>query len=77
MDRLEVDVPRVVAVIVEFVYGALSADPYRLGKPLRDELGGMYSARRAEYRVIYRVDDAKGEVMIVRVGTCRTIYRPG
>lgn len=76
MDRLAVDVPRVVAAIVELVYGTLADEPHRVGKPLRDGLGGMYSARRAEYRVVYRVDDAKGEVMIVRVGARRTIYRP-
>jgi len=35
----------------------------------------MYSARRAEYRIVYQVDVAKGEVMIVRAGARRTIYR--
>ncbi len=76
MDRLALHVPRVAAAIVELVYGALAADPHRVGKPLRDELVGMYSARRAEYRVVYRIDDAKGEVVVVRVGSRRVIYRP-
>jgi len=76
MDRLAVDAPRVVAAVVELVYGALAKEPYRVGKPLRDELVGMYSARRGEYRIVYRIDEAKGEVMIVSVGARRTIYRP-
>lgn len=75
MDRLAVEAPRVVAAVVEFVYGALAQEPYRVGKPLRDELAGMYSARRGEYRIVYRIDEANGEVMIVRVGARRTIYR--
>jgi mRNA interferase RelE/StbE len=75
MDRLAVDAPRVVAAVVELVYGALAQEPYRVGKPLRDELVGMYSARRGEYRIVYRIDEANGEVVIVSVGARRTIYR--
>jgi mRNA interferase RelE/StbE len=75
MDRLAVDAPRVVAAVVELVYGALAKEPYRVGKPLLYELVGMYSARRGEYRIVYRIDEANGEVMIVSVGARRTIYR--
>lgn len=67
---------RILAIIVELVYGALAREPCRVGKPLRDELVGMCSARRAEYRIVYRIDDAKREVIIVRVGARRTIYWP-
>jgi len=76
MDRLAVEVPRVAGAIAELVYGALVQEPHRVGKPLRFDLAGQYSARRAEYRTIYRVDGIKGEVVILRVGTRRTIYRP-
>lgn len=75
MDRLAVDAPRVVAAVVEVVCGALAKEPYRVGKPLLYELVGMYSARRGEYRIVYRIDEANGEVMIVSVGARRTIYR--
>jgi len=47
-----------VAAIVELVYDELARDPRRVGKPLRFDLEGFYSARRAEYRVIYRIEDA-------------------
>lgn len=76
MDRLAVDAPRVAAAVAELVYGTLAKEPYRVGKPLRDELVGLYSARRGEYRIVYRIHEAKGEVMIVSVGARRTIYRP-
>ena len=39
---------------IEFVYGPLADNPYRVGKPLRFELEGLHSARRGNYRVIYR-----------------------
>ncbi len=40
---------------VEFIYGSLAENPERVGKPLRRELAGLRSARRGEYRVIYRI----------------------
>ena len=76
MDDLAATSPRVVAAIVELVYGDLARDPRRVGKPLRFEFEGLYSARRAEYRVIYRVEDVAEVVRIERVGPRREIYRP-
>ncbi len=76
MDRLAVDAPRVFAAVAELAYGTLAKEPYRVGKPLLHELVGLYSARRGEYRIVYRIHEAKGEVMIVSVGARRTIYRP-
>jgi len=65
MDDLVATSPRVVAAIVELVYDELARDPRRVGKPLRFDLEGFYSARRAEYRVIYRIEDA---AEVVRIG---------
>lgn len=76
MDRLAADVPRVAGAIVAFVYGSLAHEPYRVGKALRFDMAGQYSARRGEYRIIYRIDDTKSRVEILRVGSRRTIYRP-
>ena len=44
----------VATAAIEFVYGPLADNPYRVGKPLRFELEGLHSARRGNYRVIYR-----------------------
>ena len=75
MDELAATSPKVAAAVVEFAYGDLARDSYRVGKPLRFELEGLYSARRAEYRVVYRVGDDAEFVRVMRVGP-RRIYPP-
>ncbi|WP_248579436.1 type II toxin-antitoxin system RelE/ParE family toxin [Nocardioides sp. InS609-2] len=68
--------PRVLPAVVEFLYGPLAEEPRRVGKPLRDDLDGEWSARRGSYRVLYRLHE-DGEVLIVtRVGHRSDIYRP-
>ena len=42
---------------VEFIYGPLAENPQRVGKALRFELDGLHSARRGDYRIIYRISD--------------------
>ena len=65
---IERDLPEPVAVaVVDFLYGALAADPYRVGKPLRFELEGYWSARRGQYRVIYSVHDDEVLVRVVHI----------
>ncbi len=61
--------------IVEFMFGALAVDPHRVGKPLRFELEGLYSARRAEYRVIYRIDDDARVVTVDVIAHRSDAYR--
>jgi mRNA interferase RelE/StbE len=69
--------PEAVAfAVIDFVTGVLLEDPRRVGVPLRDELEGVWSARRGTYRVLYRIDDERREVIILRVGHRRDIYRP-
>jgi mRNA-degrading endonuclease RelE of RelBE toxin-antitoxin system len=66
--------PRIVAAIVEFVFGDLAANPHRVGKPLRRELTGTLSARRGPYRVLYRVDDDAGQVTGLRIAHRADVY---
>jgi mRNA interferase RelE/StbE len=68
--------PRIVAAIVEFAFGDLAADPRRVGKPLRRDLVGTFSARRGAYRVLYTVDDDEGTVQILRIDHRADVYRP-
>lgn len=49
--------------------------PQRMGKPLRLELEGLWSARRGPYRVIYRIDDEKRRVQIVTIDHRADVYR--
>ena len=65
---IERELPEAVAVaVVDFLYGALAAQPHRVGKRLRFELEGYYSARRGMYRVIYSIDDERVVVHVVRI----------
>ena len=48
---------KVATAVVEFIYGPLADNPQRVGKPLRFELEGLHSARRGDFRIIYRITD--------------------
>ena len=68
--------PQAVATaVVEFLTGALVDNPQRVGKPLRGDLAGIYSARRGTYRVLYRINDARREVVVLRIEHRRDVYR--
>jgi len=68
--------PESVAVAAfEFIMGALSADPKRVGKQLKAPLFPLYSARRGEYRVVYRVLDNVLVIEIVTIAHRRDAYR--
>ena len=60
----------------EFVYGSLAASPYRVGKPLKLGLTGLHSARRGDYRVIYRIDDKNHTIDVVAIEHRSDVYRP-
>jgi mRNA-degrading endonuclease RelE of RelBE toxin-antitoxin system len=68
--------PRVLSAVVEFAFGDLAREPRRVGKPLRDDLAGLFSARRGPYRVLDRIDEAARIVFIVRVDHRADVYRP-
>jgi mRNA-degrading endonuclease RelE of RelBE toxin-antitoxin system len=51
--------------------------PRRIGKPLRDELTDLYSARLgAQWRVVYRVDESKHTVIAEDIEHRSAAYRP-
>lgn len=41
--------------VVEFLATALVEQSHRVGKPLRGQLEGIFSARRGTYRVLYEI----------------------
>jgi mRNA interferase RelE/StbE len=70
-------VPEKVAfAVVEFCYGSLAASPYRVGKELKLSMEGLYSARRGDYRVIYRIDDGASRIEVVAIEHRADVYRP-
>lgn len=64
------------AAIVEFITGPLAADPIRLSKPLGEDLVGVRTARRGDYRVLIRMDDTTRTVLVVRIDHRAQVYRP-
>jgi len=69
--------PEAVAfAVIDFMTGPLLDNPKRVGAPLRGELDGIWSARRGTYRILYRIDDEAREVIVLRIGHRRDIYRP-
>lgn len=67
---------KVATAVVEFIYGSLAANPPRVGKPLKLHLDGLHSARRGDYRVIYRIDIAQRRVDVIAVEHRSDAYRP-
>jgi mRNA-degrading endonuclease RelE of RelBE toxin-antitoxin system len=66
----------VAAAVIEFLTTALVREPRRVGKPLRADLAGIWSARRGTYRILYRVLEDPREVVVLRIEHRRDIYRP-
>jgi mRNA interferase RelE/StbE len=67
---------KVATAAVEFIYGSLSQSPRRVGKPLKLGLQGLYSARRGDYRVIYRIDADLRTVTVMAIEHRSDAYRP-
>jgi mRNA-degrading endonuclease RelE of RelBE toxin-antitoxin system len=72
IDRLPISVA---AAVIETL-GAIASNPRRLGKPLRFELDGYWSARRGPYRIVYRIDDATHTVSVLAIAHRADVYRP-
>nr|WP_308465743.1 type II toxin-antitoxin system RelE/ParE family toxin [Glaciibacter superstes] len=66
---------KVAAAAFEFIVGALSENPRRLGKQLGEPLYPLYSARRGEYRVIYRIVQKQLFIEVVSIVHRRDAYR--
>ena len=65
----------VAAAVIEFLTGALVDNPRRVGKPLRGDLAGIFSARRGTYRVLYRISEDRHEVVVLRINPRSDVYR--
>ena len=65
----------VAATVVDLITGRLLEEPRRIGKPLRNELASVWSARRGTYRVLYRIDEERREVTVLRIDHRSSAYR--
>ena len=66
----------VAAAVIDFLTTALVTNPDRVGKPLRGDLVGIWSARRGTYRLLYRINRTTREVVVVHIDHRRDTYRP-
>ena len=64
---------KVGTAVVEFIYGPLASNPHRVGKALRFDLEGLHSARRGDFRIVYRI---AAQVTILAVEPRADLYRP-
>ncbi len=58
---------KIATACVEFILGPLVENPRRVGKPLRDELVGLRSARRGDYRVVHAIVEDTRPIQIVHI----------
>ncbi len=65
----------VAAAAIELLTGPLLENPQRVNRALRDELAGVWSARRGTYRVLYRINEERGEVIVERIEHRSRSYR--
>lgn len=64
------------AAIVEFVTGVLADNPYRLSKPLTNELLGLRTARRGDYRVLFTLDVEVHVLYVHRIEHRSDVFKP-
>lgn len=67
--------PEKYAAAVFEALSRIAESPKRLGKPLRFELDGHWSARRGPYRVIYVLDESTRTVRVLKVAHRSDVYR--
>jgi mRNA interferase RelE/StbE len=66
---------KIATAVIEFSYASLASNPHRMGKPLQLGMEGLHSARRGDYRVIYRIDDSHRHVEILAIEHRSDVYR--
>lgn len=66
---------KIATAAIEFIYGALADNPYRVGHALRFELEGKHSASRGDFRIIYRIEDDQRVVFILTIEHRADVYR--
>lgn len=52
----------------------LTTDPIGFGKPLQYSLKGHRRLRVGDYRVVYRIEEAKRQILIVAIAHRKDVY---
>ena len=53
---------------------AIAADPRQQGKPLRQNLAGLWRYRVGDYRLICRIEDNRLVVLVLQLGHRQDVY---
>lgn len=64
------------AAIAEFITGPLADNPRRLNKPLTNELLGLRTARRGDYRVLFTLDVEDHSLYVHNIEHRSDVYKP-
>jgi len=70
-DKLPV---KIVGVVLNFLHGPLAENPHRVGKKLDAPFENQFSARRGDYRVIYKVNEEKSIVVVLDIQHRAHVY---
>jgi mRNA-degrading endonuclease RelE of RelBE toxin-antitoxin system len=66
----------VAVAAIELITGPLLANPQRVGRPLGEELSGIYGARLArEWGVLYEIDEQSLVVVVLDIRHRSVAYR--
>lgn len=65
---------KVATAVIEFIYGSLAGNPHRVGRELHLGLTGLHAARRGDFRVIYRVQEAKRRIIVTAIDHRADVY---
>jgi mRNA interferase RelE/StbE len=60
--------------VIAFIAGPLAENPQAVGKPLRHEFEGTYSAKVGPYRILYEIDDIVRILAVIRIAHCADVY---
>ncbi len=60
----------------EFISGPLASRPRAVGVALPHPFEGLWRARRGEYRIRYRIDEANHRIIVLDIDHRRDAYRP-
>lgn len=66
---------KIATACVELIVGPLVEDPHCVGKALRDELVGLHTARRGDYRVVYAVEGDRRRIEVLHIDRRTDVYR--
>ena len=67
---------KIATAAFEFIDKVIAMNPQRVGKQLRPPLQESHSARRGDYRILYRIDAEQHQVEIERISRRADVYRP-